>query len=78
MKRSGVLPTTQFAYWKGLCTCNAPLCPSHTMQRTLVSLQEARDVQIDCNEAFDIINHHGVLYRLCSVDIGGFLVSILT
>ena len=30
MEHCGVLPTTQFAYWKGLSTCDALLCVSHT------------------------------------------------
>ena len=29
MERSGVFPTTQFAYRKGLGTCDALLCMSH-------------------------------------------------
>ena len=37
MKRSGVLPTTQFAYRKGLGTCDALLCVSHTLQSALES-----------------------------------------
>ena len=32
MERNGVLPTTQFAYRKGLGTCDALLCVSHTLQ----------------------------------------------
>ena len=32
MERSGVLPTTRFAYRKGLGTCDALLCLSHTLQ----------------------------------------------
>ena len=47
MERSGVLPTTQFAYRKGLGTCDALLCVSHTRQSALGSGQEARIVQID-------------------------------
>ena len=35
MERSGVLPTTQFAYRKGLGTCDALLCVSHTLQSAL-------------------------------------------
>ena len=31
MECSGVLPTTQFAYRKGLGTCDALLCVSHTL-----------------------------------------------
>ena len=38
---SGVLPTTQFAYRKGLGTCDALLCLSHTLQSVLESGQEA-------------------------------------
>ena len=32
MEHCGVLPTTQFAYRKGLGTCDALLCVSHTLQ----------------------------------------------
>ena len=32
MERSGVLPTIQFAYWKGPGTCDTLLCVSHTAQ----------------------------------------------
>ena len=46
MERSGVLPTTQYAYRKGLGTCNALLCMSHTLQSALESWQEARIVQM--------------------------------
>ena len=35
MERGGVLPTTQFAYRKGLGTCYALLCVSHTLQSAL-------------------------------------------
>ena len=44
MERSGVLPATQFAYQKGLGTCDALLCMSHTLQSALESGQEARIV----------------------------------
>ena len=52
--RSGVLPTTQFVYRKGLGTCDALLCLSHTMQSALGTRQEARIVQIDFSAVFDI------------------------
>ena len=39
MECGGVLPTTQFAYRKGLGTCDALLCVSHTLQRALESGQ---------------------------------------
>ena len=78
MKRSGVLPTTQFANRKGLGTCDALLCVSHTLQSALESGQEAQIVQIDFSTAFDRINHLGILYKLYSVGIGGSVLSILT
>ena len=52
MEHGGVLPTTQFAYRKGLGTCDALLSVSHTLQSALESRQEARIVQID-----RIVNH---------------------
>ena len=63
---NGVLPTTQFAYWKGMGTCDALLWVSHTLQSALESWQEARIVQIDFSAAFDRVNNQGILYRLCS------------
>ena len=74
----GVLPTTQFAYQKGLGTCDALLFLPHTLQSALESWQEARILQIDFSAAFDRVNHQGILYRLCSVGIGGSVLSILT
>ena len=38
MERSGVLPTTQFAYRKGLGTCDALLCVFHTLHSALERL----------------------------------------
>ena len=64
MEHCGVLPTIQFAYWKGLGTWHALLCVSHTLQRALESGQEARIVQIDFSTAFDRVNHQGILYKL--------------
>ena len=62
MKRSGVLPTTQFAYRKGVGTCDTLLCMSHTLQSALESGQEARIVQIDFSAAFGRVNHLGIFY----------------
>ena len=51
MECSGVLPTTQFAYRKGLGICDALLCVSHTMGgRTgsaLVWHSEGRMIEAD-------------------------------
>ena len=76
MERSGVLPTTQFAYQKGLGTCGALLHVSHTLQSSLENGQEARIVQIDFSAAFDRVTHLGILYKLCSVGIGGSVKPI--
>ena len=35
-------------------------------------------MQIDFSAAFDRVNHQGNLYKLCSVGIGGSMLSILT
>ena len=78
MECSGVLPTIQFAYRKGLGTCDALLCVSYTLQSALESGQEARIEQIDFSTAFDRVNHLLILYKLCSVGIGGSVLSILT
>ena len=78
MERNGVLPTTQFAYRKGLGTCDALLCVFLALHCALESGQEARIVQIDFSAAFDRVNHQGIFYRLCSVGIGVSVLSILT
>ena len=70
MERSSVLPTTLFAYWKGLGTCDALLYMSHTLQSALESGQEARIVQIYFSAAFDMVNHLGILYKVYSVGRG--------
>ena len=77
-ERSGVLPTTQFDYRKGLVTCDALLCVSHTLQSALERGQEARIVPIDFSAVFDRVNHLGILYKIYSVGIGGSVLSILT
>ena len=73
-----MLPTTQFAYRKGPGTCDALLCLSYTLQSALERGQEARSVQIDFSAAFDWVNYQEILYKLCSVGIGGSVLSILT
>ena len=59
MELIGVLLTTQFAYQRGLGTCDALLCVSHTLQRAFESGQKAGIVQIDLSAAFDRVNHQG-------------------
>ena len=77
MELSGMVPTTKFAYGKGLGTCDALLCVSHTLQSALESGQEARIAQIALSAAFNGVDHQGILYKLCSVGIEGSVLSIL-
>ena len=44
----------------------------------LESGQEDRIVQLDFSAAFDSVNHQRILYKLCSVEIAGFVLAILT
>ena len=75
MERSCGLLTTQFPNQKGLDTCDALLCVSHTLQSTLESWLEARIV-ISVQPL--IGSSIRAFYKLCSVGIGGSLLSILT
>ena len=50
----------------------------HTLQSALEIGQEARIVQIDFSAAFHWVNHLGFLCKLCSVGVGGSVLSILT
>ena len=77
MEHWGVHPTTQFAYRKGLGSCDALLCVSHTLQSALESGQEARIVQIDFRADFHRVNHQRILYMLSSVGIGDSVLSVL-
>ena len=51
---------------------------SHTLKSALESGHEVIIVQTDFSAAFDRVNHQGILYRLCSVVMGGSVLSILT
>ena len=59
-------------------TCDALVGVFNTLQSALKSWQEARIVQIDFSAAFDTVSHQGILYMLCSVGIGGSVLSIFT
>ena len=75
-----MLPTTQFAYWK-IWVPVMHFCASHihySLQNALESGQEARMVQIYFSTAFNRVNHMGILYKRCSVGVGGSVLSILT
>ena len=69
-----VLPTIQFAYRKGLGTCDALLWFSHMPQSAL----GRRLGSCDFSAASDRVNYQGILYKLCSVGIGGSVLAIFT
>ena len=48
------------------------------LESAFQSGQEDRIVQTDFSAAFNRVNHQGILYMLCSVGIGGSVLSILT
>ena len=52
------------------------MCVAYTAS-ALESGQEVRIVQIDFSAAFDRVIRQGILYKLCSVGIGGSVLSIL-
>ena len=71
MERSGVLPTTKFAYRKGVSTCDALLCLSHTLQSALESGQEAWIVQIDFAQPLigSTLSEFGISYVLWVLEV---------
>ena len=75
---SGVLPNTQFAYRKGIGNGHALLCVAHTLQSALEIVQQTRMVQIDFSAAFYYVDHHGILFKLCSVGVEGSVLSVPT
>ena len=75
---SGVLPTTQYSYRKRQGICDALLSVFHTPQSGLERGQEAKIVKIDFRATFGRVNQHEILYKLCSVRIVGYVLSIYT
>ena len=51
---------------------------SHKLLSTLENGKEPRILQIDFSAAFDLVNHLGILYKRCSVGIGGSVLSVLS
>ena len=78
MESSGVFPATQFAYRKGLGSCDALLCVSHKLQSALDRGMETRLVQIDFSAAFDRVDHRGIIHKLRLIGVDGPILSVLT
>ena len=71
-----LIPDIQFAYCKGLGTCDALLTLTHDLQSSLDCGHESRVVAIDFSSAFDIVNHRALIYKLQLCGIGGSILSI--
>ena len=69
---------TDIDIFLAITSWDALLCGAHTLQSTLEMGLEARIVQIDFSASFDRVNHQGVLFKLWSVEVGGFALSVLT
>ena len=77
LRSNRAIPDRQYAYRKGVSTCDALLEVSHTLQEALDAGKEGRLVQIDFSGAFDKVNHAGLLFKLAAVGVGGSVLSII-
>ena len=57
-------------------TCDALLFVAHTLQSALEMGKEARIVQIDFSAVYDRVNHQGILFKFCSVGVGGSVRAV--
>ena len=62
----------------GMGTCDALLCQFHALQSALGRGHQAMIVQIDFSSVFNTVNSDRILHMLCSLGIGGYVLSILT
>ena len=74
---SDVIPSRQYAYRKGLGTCDALLDISSSCSDALDEGSEMLIVQIDFSAAFDRVNHCGLLYKLENAGVGGKFLKII-
>ena len=51
---------------------------AHRLQSSLETGQKARIVQINFSKAFDRVSHQSIPYQLCSMGIGGSVLSLVT
>ena len=70
-----MLPSTQFAYPKGLGTCDALLCLSRALQSGLESGQEAKIVQIYFR-AMSTIREFSISSALWVLEVLTYLVTL--
>ena len=72
-----LLPDGQFAYRKGLGSCDALLSMVCNFQSSLDRGAESCAISLDFSAAFDRINHSALIYRLRLMGIGGSLLSVI-
>ena len=77
MKCRGKLSTTQFAYRKDLGTCDGRLYLSDTLQSSFERGLKTKIVHFDFSAAFEMVGHKGIQFTLCSVGVGGSVLSVL-
>jgi hypothetical protein len=77
LEKEHLLSSCQFAYGKGLGTCDALLTVSHHLQVALDRGQEARLVQLDFSSAFDRVSHVCLLSKLRSIGLSGSMLSMI-
>ena len=72
-----LLPDGQFAYRKGLGSCDALLSMITVFQDCLDKDSECVAVSLDFSAAFDRVNHKALLYKLQLIGIGGPFLKII-
>ena len=77
-EKYGLLPSAQFDYRKGLGCTDALLAISHHLQKSLDVSMESYIVQLDLSAAFDRMSHNGLLFKLTSICVGDYVLSICT
>lgn len=75
---SGLFPSNQFGFRKGLGTCDALLVLTHDLQASLDAGHESRLISLDFSAAFDLVNHRALLFKLSSMGVGGSALSIIS
>ena len=77
MKSKSLLSPSQFSY-RGLGTYDALLTFSHHLQVDLDRAMEGRLVHLNFPAEFDRVCHCGLLYKLRSLGVGKYYLSIIS
>ena len=77
MEREGIFPRHQYAYRKNLGTCDALLDLVGVGHAALDAGSELALVQIDFSAAFDKVNHAGLVHKLQTVGVGGWVLDVI-